>query len=818
LEGINFSVTEKRNPNLSIIADEPRSPVFTITFTDNQNLSFQEQGTRLRSVVNKILKLYPGRDVILFGHSMGGLASRACIMQDLFGIVGLVTVGTPHAGSFLAYTPNFVKTLMDPAGMIGLIKSVMPDGSWMETYTPNFNKVLIPYRINDLANLLELSANTQHLSLSSKAIAYLAPNSPEMMAMYKQVFPVNLPLVNVLSQWDPGNSITENGKKILLQATNTYLTVYKSRQPVPADMMSMKIQLTKSDGVVSVPSQYIKTGVANAADLKPEVFFTDRFHTEETRDLIVMQQALDKILELADGTQPPNKKEGKPTIAFIIDSSGSMKSSDPNDIRKSSVEQIVDLLSGNENIFLIDFDDKSKWLTSSNWNNWNRQDLKSAIKSIDSDGGTNIGLGFQTLREALEQNMTDFSRTAVVFLSDGKGTYKDEAQWFASKGIKIYTISYKNEADANLLNSIASSTGGIYIQANNESDVVAAFMQFNNDLQGLSKYVSYHCDFNGQSSVTVPSFYVDNQSNLLTVILNWSGVQKLIELISSSGKVYKKSSSIAENSVKLTNLNSYIAYSQEVGLSEHGPVSISDARISTVINNDVSDQEWIDGPGYTIVKIKNPEPGEWNATLNTAGSVVCNDAFLFEAMGDAGKEIKINESRSAGTYLYNLRESDPDLLWEKSKASIVLETPVGNKVDISANFRGGDFFFYPSNGIGSYQINATIWVTDSKNNTYQRQFSRSELVGELLPGYIAPVKETMGTYLITEQGKITGNRSGIKCFIYAPGGSSSAPKALGYVTFVNERQCTIEISGVVKGRIEKGDFVELDVLQWKNDK
>jgi len=44
----------------------------------------------------------------------------------------------------------------------------------------------------------------------------------------------------------------------------------------------------------------------------------------------------------------------------------------------------------------------------------------------------------------------------------------------ASKGIKIYTISYKNEADANLLNSIASSTGGIYIQANNESDVVAA--------------------------------------------------------------------------------------------------------------------------------------------------------------------------------------------------------------------------------------------------------------------------------------------------------------------------------------------------------
>jgi len=516
--------------------------------------------------------------------------------------------------------------------------------------------------------------------------------------------------------------------------------------------------------------------------------------------------------------QQNNKKEGKPTIAFIIDSSGSMKSSDPNDIRKSSVEQIVDLLSGNENIFLIDFDDKSKWLTSSNWNNWNRQDVKSAIKSIDSDGGTNIGLGLQTLRDALEQNITDYSRTAVVFLSDGKGTYKDEAQWFASKGIKIYTISYKNEADANLLNSIASSTGGIYIQANNESDVVAAFMQFNNDLQGLSKYVSYRGDFNGQSSLTVPSFNVDKDSKLLTVILNWSGVQKLIELISSSGKVYKKSSSISDNTVKLPDLNSYTASFQEFGLAEHGPVSSSYSETSIVTNDDVSDQEWIDGPGYTIVKIKNPEPGEWNATLNTEGSVVCNDAFLFEAMGDAGKEIKINESRSAGTYLYKLKESDPDLLWEKSKASIMLETPVGNKVDISANYKGGDFFFYPSNGIGSYQINATIWVTDAKNNTYQRQFSRSELVGELLPGYIAPVKETMGTYLITEQGKITGNRSGIKCFIYAPGGSSSAPKALGYVTFVNEKQCTIEISGVVKGRIEKGDFVELDVLQWKNDK
>ncbi len=44
-------------------------------------------------------------------------------------------------------------------------------------------------------------------------------------------------------------------------------------------------------------------------------------------------------------------------IGFILDSSGSMAQNDPQDLRKSAVEMIIDELSGDENIFLVDFDD-----------------------------------------------------------------------------------------------------------------------------------------------------------------------------------------------------------------------------------------------------------------------------------------------------------------------------------------------------------------------------------------------------------------------------------------------------------------------------
>lgn len=85
--------------------------VFTMDFSDNQNLTFAEQGQQLGAAIQKIRQLRGGgacptnERVILVGHSMGGLAARAFLQfQDTDGseVAALVTIGTPHHGAEIA--------------------------------------------------------------------------------------------------------------------------------------------------------------------------------------------------------------------------------------------------------------------------------------------------------------------------------------------------------------------------------------------------------------------------------------------------------------------------------------------------------------------------------------------------------------------------------------------------------------------------------------------------------------------------------------------------------------------------------------------
>ena len=77
-------------------------------FSDNQNLTFDQQADELELIVDKVLALNPGKSqVILAAHSMGGLASRTYlqfpfIFSSRGKVLKLITVGTPHLGAPMA--------------------------------------------------------------------------------------------------------------------------------------------------------------------------------------------------------------------------------------------------------------------------------------------------------------------------------------------------------------------------------------------------------------------------------------------------------------------------------------------------------------------------------------------------------------------------------------------------------------------------------------------------------------------------------------------------------------------------------------------
>lgn len=77
---------------------------YRVQFSDNQNLTFIEQGEELGSVIDVVLSLNPATSsLVLIAHSMGGLAARSYIqIHQATDVLKLITVGTPHKGSRVA--------------------------------------------------------------------------------------------------------------------------------------------------------------------------------------------------------------------------------------------------------------------------------------------------------------------------------------------------------------------------------------------------------------------------------------------------------------------------------------------------------------------------------------------------------------------------------------------------------------------------------------------------------------------------------------------------------------------------------------------
>ena len=90
-------------------------------------------------------------------------------------------------------------------------------------------------------------------------------------------------------------------------------------------------------------------------------------------------------------------------VAFVLDSSGSMSSNDPQGFRRTAAKIFVDAMLPQDRGAVVDFDSFAQLfqgLTS------DKAALKAAIDRVDSCGGTNIGAGVQVGIDALAPSTT----------------------------------------------------------------------------------------------------------------------------------------------------------------------------------------------------------------------------------------------------------------------------------------------------------------------------------------------------------------------------------------------------------------------------
>jgi hypothetical protein len=74
--------------------------IWNLSLESNQ-ASIVKQGYGLKKVIDEVKQLNNASKVILFGHSMGGLAIREYLQSDYYqdDVAKVVTIGTPHGGS-----------------------------------------------------------------------------------------------------------------------------------------------------------------------------------------------------------------------------------------------------------------------------------------------------------------------------------------------------------------------------------------------------------------------------------------------------------------------------------------------------------------------------------------------------------------------------------------------------------------------------------------------------------------------------------------------------------------------------------------------
>lgn len=94
------------------------------------------------------------------------------------------------------------------------------------------------------------------------------------------------------------------------------------------------------------------------------------------------------------------------------------------------------------------------------------------IQSLGIEGGTNIGAGIQAGMEAL--GGAGGART-ILLLTDGQSDFDPSiAQSAREQGIKIFTIGFGDVNDE-LLQSIADTTGGMYVHADSSSELSSVY-------------------------------------------------------------------------------------------------------------------------------------------------------------------------------------------------------------------------------------------------------------------------------------------------------------------------------------------------------
>jgi uncharacterized protein YegL len=151
-------------------------------------------------------------------------------------------------------------------------------------------------------------------------------------------------------------------------------------------------------------------------------------------------------------------------LSLVLDKSTSMQGIRLQQV-KEATRQIIDYLEPQDTLSLVVFSDKAELLLPGQ-NNIDKALAKSIVSTIQPSGGTEMFQGLMAGLKELQASLTKETVNHLILLTDGQ-TYGDEdeclqrSEWAGQNQISFSTMGIGSDWNEDLLDSMASASGGI---------------------------------------------------------------------------------------------------------------------------------------------------------------------------------------------------------------------------------------------------------------------------------------------------------------------------------------------------------------------
>lgn len=261
-------------------------------------------------------------------------------------------------------------------------------------------------------------------------------------------------------------------------------------------------------------------------------------------------------------------------VVLVMDSSGSMKRTDPRELRKPAAKLLISLLGEKDRASVVSFSDNGYPVAylSPVKGRQNETKLFAAVDRISNKGVyTNLLGAVEGAMRVIKRNPLPHRKSIVVLMTDGKMDLGDAEKnkrnsdrlindlipQLKTQNIELHTIAFTDESDKGYLEQIANATGGKFNLAHNDKqlhDVYTSIFEQNKQPNMLP--------FDGEK------FTIDNAIKEVTIVGSKDNEEVVLSLISPQGNV------------------------------------ISAANKPTAI-------KWFTAQAFDLITIKNPQPGQW---------------------------------------------------------------------------------------------------------------------------------------------------------------------------------------------------------------